>query len=84
MQYMSLNAVRRLSIERLARLAFDYHLVTHYNMSPRVFQIYQSNGVVVECDPEEARFFLHGLIGGYLHAVVRDKSATAAIARTDS
>ena len=55
------------SIERLIRQAFRYRLITDYRMTPQVVQLYYPD-TLHEFDHEEARFFLRGLICGYLRA----------------
>jgi hypothetical protein len=52
------------STERLIRLAYNYRLITDYRMMPDRIELFHA-GTVYTFDPEEARFFLRGMIRGY-------------------
>jgi hypothetical protein len=52
------------STEKLIRLAFEYRLLSDYRMMPRRIELYQGD-TLFAFDPEEARFFLQGLLRGY-------------------
>lgn len=53
-----------LSIEKLIRMAFEQRLITDFRMTPGATRLYRNDEVVVECDHEEARYFLRGLLFG--------------------
>lgn len=60
-EVQNLNAY---SIERLISLACRQQIISDYRMTPTRIRLYQDDTVVLESDPEEARFFLQGLLRG--------------------
>lgn len=61
----------KLSIEKMIRLAYEGGLVSDYRMTPSRVELYRSDRTMLAFDPEEARFFLQGLIRGYYEYVHR-------------
>ncbi|HET6568574.1 MAG TPA: hypothetical protein VFG50_11470 [Rhodothermales bacterium] len=57
--------LRRFSIEQLIRISIQYGIVTDYTMSSRRIRLFQHHEQILNANPEEARFFLQGLIRGY-------------------
>ena len=53
------------STEKLIRLAFEHHLVSDYRMTPTCIELH-SGDRTWSFDPEEARYFLHGLLRGFM------------------
>ena len=53
-----------LGIEKMLDLAFRYGLIRDYRLSPKRIEIATSRGTL-KLGPEEARFFLYGLLCGY-------------------
>ena len=59
--------IHHMSLERLLQLSFGYSLVNHYRLFSSRVELFLSDGTLLACNPIEARFFLRGLIYGYLH-----------------
>lgn len=57
--------LRRFSIEQLIRISVQYGIVTDYTMSPHRVRLFQREEQILSANPEEARYFLQGLIRGY-------------------
>jgi len=52
------------STEKLIRLAFEFRLLSDYRMTPTCIEL-RCGDSSWSLDPEEARFFLHGLLHGF-------------------
>ncbi len=55
---------RTLSVEKLIRLSISYGLIEDYRMTPTRIRLFTGGQEMISCDPEEARFYLQGLIMG--------------------
>ncbi len=61
-----------MAIERMINLACDYGLINDYRLSPASIEIRHRIGTV-RLNPEEARFYLRGLLFGYDKGKIRRK-----------
>ncbi len=56
-----------MGIEKMLDLAYEHRLIDDYRLSPSTIQVVLENHAL-HLDPEEARFFLQGLLIGRLRA----------------
>ena len=59
--------VHKMAIEKMISLAFEYGLICDYSLSPSIIH-FDLGSSQLDLDPEEARFFLQGLLSGYQQA----------------
>lgn len=68
------------STEKLIRLAFEYRLISDYRMTPWEIEL-SIDEMTLSFDPEEARFYLRGLIQGYHERTTRPPLVVPATTR---
>ncbi len=62
-----MDDLRRASLEKLIRMAFEHGLCSDYRMTPCEVEL-RSGDQTISLDPEEARLYLRGLVRGYRYS----------------